>query len=152
MRPAILVLTLGLALAGAAYCGFYFLASAPGRALMDSPTPELAWLKKEFNLTDREFTRISQLHSAYQPKCEEMCSRISAKNAELKELLAQTNALTPEIESKLAEASQLRLECQRSMLKHFIEVGQTMPPQQAKRYLAWVEVRTFLPDYGMKSQ
>jgi hypothetical protein len=149
MKRTGLILVLGLALAGAAYCGFYFLASATGRGLMESPVPELAWLRKEFNLNDAEFKRISELHAAYRPGCEERCRRISAKTAELKLLLATTNILTPEIEKKLAEASELRLECQKAMLKHFIEVSKTMPPAQGKRYLVWVEERTFLPDYGM---
>jgi len=149
MKPAVLILVLGIALAGAAYCGFYFLGSASQRDLMKSPAPELAWLKKEFNLSEKEFSRVSALHAAYRPQCEERCRRIAAKNAELKALLNQTNALTTEVEKKLTEASELRLECQQAMLKHFIEVSQTMPPEQGKRYLAWVEERTFLPDYGM---
>src|SRR5206468_5390072 len=110
--------------------------------------PELMWLKKEFNLSEAEFTRISALHAAYRPQCAERCRRIAAKNAELKSLLNQTNALTRDVESKLSEAAALRLECQKAMLKHFIEVSQTMPPEQGKRYLAWVEERTFLPDSG----
>jgi hypothetical protein len=152
MKRTALVLVLGLALAGAAYCGFYFLGSATERGLMESPIPELAWLRKEFNLNDSEFRRISALHAAYRPACEERCRRIAAKNTELKALLDQTNALTPEIEKTLSEAAELRLECQRAMLKHFIEVSKTMPPSQGKRYLVWVEEKTFLPDYGMGMQ
>jgi hypothetical protein len=30
------------------------------------------------------------------------------------------------------------------MLQHFFEVSQTMPPEEGKRYLAWVEEKTFL--------
>src|SRR5437667_6245062 len=102
MKRALLILVLGVALAGAAYCGFYFLGSATERGLMESPVPELAWLRKEFNLNDAEFKRISELHAAYRPGCEERCRRIAAKNAELKVLLDQTNALTTEIEKKLS--------------------------------------------------
>jgi hypothetical protein len=81
-----------------------------------------------------------------------MCRRIDAKNAELKDLLAKTNTLTPDIEKKLTEAAELRLECQKAMLKHFLEVSQTMPPEEGKRYLAWVQERTFLPDYAMQEK
>jgi len=91
----------------AAYCGFYLLGAAPGRDLLRSKTPELAWLKKEFDLSDAELARITELHQAYRPHCVEMCRRIDAKNAELKELLARTSAMTPEVEQKLAEAAQL---------------------------------------------
>ena len=149
MKRAVLILFLGIALGGAGYCAFYFMGTAPQRDLMESSVPELMWLKKEFNLSDAEFKRVSELHAAYRPQCEERCRRIAAKNAELKTLLNQTNALTTEVEKKLHEASELRLECQKAMLKHFIEVSQTMPPEQGKRYLAWVEERTLLPDSGM---
>ena len=150
MKRTVLILVLGLVLAGAAYCGFYFLGSAPQRELMSTPAPpELAWLKKEFQLSDAEFNRVSQLHAAYRPQCEQRCRLIAAKNAELRALLAQTNVLTSEIEKKMTEASDLRLDCQKAMLKHFIEVSQTMPPAQGKRYLAWVEEMTLWPDSQM---
>jgi hypothetical protein len=152
MKRTVSILVLGVLLAVAAYCGFYLLGAASGRDLLRSKTPELAWLKKEFNLDDAELARITELHQSYRPHCVEMCRRIDAKNAELKELLARTNAMTPEVEQKLAEAAQLRLECQKAMLKHFMAVSQTMPPEQGKRYLAWVEQRTFLPGYGMEEK
>jgi len=78
-----------------------------------------------------------------------MCRRIDAKNGELKTLLSNTNTLTPEIETKLSETAQLRAQCQRSMLKHFFEVSRTMPPEQGRRYLEWVQEKTFMPRYGM---
>jgi hypothetical protein len=149
MKRSILIGFLGLGVAAAAYCGFYFIGSAPQRDLANNPAPELAWLRKEFNLTDLEFNRISELHAAYRPGCAERCRRIAAKNAELKALLGKTNVMTSEIEKKLTEASELRLECQKAMLKHFIEVSKTMPPDQGQRYLVWIEERTLLPDYGM---
>ena len=117
-----------------------------------SDKPELAWLKEEFNLSDAEFKRVSELHAAYLPQCAEMCRQINAQNQRLKELLAATNQVTPEIEAAIMESSKLRGECQRNMLKHFYEVSRTMPPEQGRRYLAWVQEKTFLSDYGMKQQ
>ena len=43
----------------------------------------------------------------------------------------------------------LRADCQTMMLHHFIQVSQTMPPEQGRRYLAWVKDKAFLSDYGM---
>ena len=65
---------------------------------------------------------------------------------ELKRLLANTNAVTPEIQKTLAEAAQLRADCQKEMLQHFYDVSRTMPPEQGKRYLAWVQRSTVLSD------
>jgi predicted metalloendopeptidase len=141
-----------LALGLCAYCGLYFAGTAAHRTMLESATPELAWLKKEFRLSDPEFKRIAELHAAYLPHCAEMCRRIDAKNAELKELLSKSSTVTAEIESKLAETAQLRVECQKNMLRHFLEVSRSMPPEEGQRYLAWVQEKTFLPEHKMHSQ
>ena len=110
-----------------------------------APHPELAWLKKEYHLNDQQFARVLELHNAYRPQCAEMCQRIDEKNARLQQLLAATNTVTPDIQAALAEAAQVRTECQTAMLKHFYEVSRAMPPEQGKRYLAWVQQETMIP-------
>jgi hypothetical protein len=149
MKKGILVLVLGLVAAAAAYGCIYFACTSSARTLQESSKPELAWLKEEFNLNDAEFKRVADLHAAYLPQCAEMCRQIDAQNQHLKELLAATNQITSEIEAAIAESSQLRAECQRNMLKHFYEVSRTMPPEQGRRYLAWVQQRTFLSNDSM---
>lgn len=149
-RPALILLT-GLILGLGAYFGCYFAGTASHRSLLQSESPELAWLKKEFNLGDAEFQRISELHAAYLPQCAEMCRKIDAKNAEFREMLAKTNVLTPEIEARLAEAGTLRVQCQKNMLRHFLEVSRSMPAEQGRRYLAWVQEKTFLMEHRMHS-
>ena len=149
MKRSALILVLGAVLGLSAYCGLYFAATASRRTLLDSETPELAWLKKEFNLSELEFARVVQLHEAYRANCAALCRRIDGKHDELKELLSKTDRLTPEIEAKLTEAGQLRVQCQKNMLRHFLEVSRSMPPEQGKRYLAWVQEKTFLPEHRM---
>lgn len=149
MKRGALILILGVVLGLCAYCGFYFGGTASHRALLESPKPELAWLKKEFDLSDADFERIVRLHGAYKTNCAEMCRRIDAKNVELEKLLATADKLSPEIEANLNEAAQLRVECQKNMLRHFLEVSRSMPSPQGKRYLAWVHEKTFLPDQQM---
>lgn len=146
MRRLAAFVGIGLLVGVLAYLASYHLLSSPMRALAGEKTPELGWLKQEFNLSDTEFARISALHAAYQPHCEEMCRRIDAKNAEIKAALEKAAGPTPEIDQKLAEAAQLRAECQQAMLRHFFEVSHTMPPEQGRRYLAWVEAKTL---FGM---
>ncbi len=150
MRKSIIILILGLFAAAAGYAGFYFLGTCSKRALLQEQNPELAWLRNEFNLSPPEYARICELHDAYLPGCRDRCRRIAAVEDELKQLLTRTNTLTPEIEKKLADAAQLRADCQAAMLKHFYQVSQTMPPDQGRRYLVWVQQRTFLADHGMK--
>jgi hypothetical protein len=38
------------------------------------------------------------------------------------------------------------------MLKHFMEVSRGMPPEQGRRYLAWVEQRTLLSGQAMEQR
>ena len=143
MKRTGLILLAGLLLACAAYCGVYYLGTAAGRKLEASDAPELAWLQKEFNLGDTEFKRISDLHAAYEPHCAEMCRRIAAKHEELQALLAHNTAMTPDIQSNLAAAAQIRADCQTAMLAHFFAVSRTMPPAEGRRYLEWVEQKAF---------
>jgi hypothetical protein len=150
MKSAIVILITGLVVGAAAFCGFYHFGTASHRGLLHEQTPELAWLKKEFKLSDAELSRIANLHETYQPHCDIMCRRIEEQNEKLRKSLASGSAMTPEIEATVAEAARLRGECQRDMLRHFLEVSQTMPPEQGRRYLAWISERTLFPADGMK--
>jgi len=47
--------------------------------------------------------------------------------------MAATNTLTPQIETALREAAQIRSECQQAMLRHFYEVSRAMPPDSSSR-------------------
>lgn len=152
MKRAGLILLLGLLVGTAGFSGFYYLGTASHRSLMQEPQPELAWLKKEFKLSDVEFARISQMHAAYRPQCAERCRRIEEQNEKLQRLLAQSTNVTPEIQTLLAERAKTRAECETEMLKHFLAVSRTMPPEQGRRYLSWVQRQTFMSGQGMESQ
>ena len=152
MKRGGFILVLGLVAAAAAYGCVYLACTSSARSLQRSEKPELAWLKAEFNLSDAEFKRVSELHAAYLPKCRELCIQIGAQNTKLQELLAAATDVSPEIERELAESSRLRTECQTMMLRHFVQVSQTMPPEQGRRYLSWVKDKAFLPDYGMPKE
>lgn len=144
MKRGVFILVFGLAMAVAAYACIYFACTSSARNLERSNQPELAWLKEEFHLSDVEFKRISELHAAYLPQCADMCRKIDAQNERLRTLLAATNQMTIEIESVIAESARLRGACQRNMLRHFFDVSRTMPDEEGRRYLAWVQKRTFL--------
>jgi len=143
MKRALLILTLGLGLAAGGYAAVYFAATAPARAEMCSSAPELAWLKQEFSMDDAQFAAICKLHEAYLPQCRERCRLIQSKNAVLSAKIAKTGAVTPDIEMEMNEIAQLRADCQKEMLRHFVAVSRAMPPQQGQRYLDWVLAQTF---------
>ena len=149
MKHAAVILIVGLFAAVAGYGTLYYCGTHAQRQMLDSPAPELAWLKKEFQLGDTEFERISKLHEGYLPRCAELCQRIMAKNSELQQLLAGANIDAKTVEQKLRESGDLRVECQQNMFNHFLEVSRQMPPEQGKRYLQWVQQRTLTPEHDM---
>jgi len=144
MKRALVILWLGLATAALAYAAVYFDRTAGGRAALKAEAPELLWLKQEFHLDDAQFQRIVRLHNGYLPQCGETCQKIASKNAELRAMFAKTDSVTPEVVNKLNEIAQLRTECQTNMLRHFYEVSRAMPPEQGRRYLAWIQEKTVL--------
>jgi hypothetical protein len=143
MKRSVLILIGGLALAMAGFAGTYVWTTA--HSPEQNPKPELTWLKQEYQLTDEQYTRVCKLYAAYHPQCLEMRHEIDKKNARLKDLLASTNTVTPEIKEALMETVQLRAKCETAMLNHFYEVSQAMPPDQGRRYLAWVQQETLVP-------
>ena len=143
MNRPFLILICGLALSAAAFSGMYAVTTAHLPA--HSNSPGLTWLKQEYQLTDEQYTQVCQLYAAYHPKCMEMCRQIDERNTRLKQLLAATNVVTPEIKEALAENAQLRAKCQAAMLNHFYAVSQVMPPEQGRRYLAWMQSETLIP-------
>lgn len=146
MRRAIVILVTGVVLAAAGFAAIYHFTTVPLMEMEQSNSPELAWLKKEFQLDDAEYVRVSNLHESYLRECGTRCAAIDRKNQELTLLLGSTNRVTPEIEKLLMEAAQLRAECQKAMLQHFYEVSRSMPPEQGRRYLDWVQKQTVLTE------
>src|SRR5262245_50497665 len=149
MRKGILILGFGVAAAAIAYCCCYLAGTATPREWLRSDRPELSWLKHEFKLSDSEFTRIMELHQAYLPQCKERCQRIGELNDKLAKAIGAATQMTPEIEKLLADRARTRSDCQTEMLKHFFEVSRTMPPEQGKRYLAWVQEQTGIREQTM---
>lgn len=152
MKRSAVILLLGLLLATSGFLSFYYLGTASCRGMLREPQPELAWLKKEFKLTDAEFARISELHAAYLPQCALRCQLIEEKNQKLKQLFSGSTNVTPEIQSLLAERAKMRADCEAEMMKHFMEVSRTMPPEQGRRYLEWVEQQTVLRGQAMEER
>jgi hypothetical protein len=133
-RPVLILVSLflsGIILAGVSYLAAKRMSCSGSAGSGD----DLAWLQKEFRLTDAEMARIRPLHDGYLPKCHEMCERIAAKQRELHEVVSQAPGSNEVIQVKLGEVAALRAQCQAQMLAHFWEVSQAMPAEQGRRYL-----------------
>jgi hypothetical protein len=141
MKKPIFILLTGMMLAAGAYAALLLARTGHDQAAAGS---ELLWLRQEFSLSDQEFARIRELHEGYLPDCARMCAQIAAANRDLERLVLSTNEVTPEITKKLSEISNIRQECQATMLKHFYAVSRAMPPEQGHRYLAEMQKLTSL--------
>ncbi|MGA2240577.1 MAG: periplasmic heavy metal sensor [Verrucomicrobiota bacterium] len=130
-----LVILLGALVLGVALFGSSYFAGQRA-CWMTRSADDLAWLRKEFHLSDAEMGRIQKLHEGYLPKCAEMCAKIAAKKSELEAALNNSTNVNLVAQQKLAELAALRAQCQAQMLQHFTEVSRTMPPEQGRRYLA----------------
>jgi hypothetical protein len=144
MHRGTVILGIGLAGALLAYACVYYMGTASHRALLREQTPELVWLKREFNLGEADFARVARLHEGYLSQCQAMCRRIDEQDERLRQLLAAAATVTPELEAALAEAGRLRTECHGKMLRHFFEMSRAMPPEQGRRFLVWITDRTIL--------
>jgi hypothetical protein len=150
MRKGYLFLAFGVLAGLAAFAVCFLIGTASTREVMTQPDPEMAWLKKEFDLGDAEYQRIVKLHQAYLPQCAMRCAQIEEQNEELKRLLAESPGMTDEIQAVMAKRAQMRADCEAEMLRHFLEVSRSMPLEQGKRYLAWVEQQTLFRGEAME--
>jgi len=134
MNRSLIILLGALVLGAALFGGSYFAGQRACRMMRSAD--DLSWLRDEFHLSDAEMVCIQKLHEGYLPKCAEMCAKIATKKAELETALNSSTNVNAAAQQKLAELAALRAQCQAQMLQHFIEVSQTMPPEQGRRYLA----------------
>jgi hypothetical protein len=142
MKRSWCIALLGVGLAGLSYGLLLGSRAAAVREIERTCGPELAWIKTQFQLDEPTFERVRVLHEAYKPTCAKFCRQIDDQYQELAELLSGADSVTPEITSVVAQANALRAQCQTEMLKHFIQVSQAMPPEQGRRYLAWMQEQT----------
>ncbi|CAN5787853.1 hypothetical protein BH11VER1_BH11VER1_37810 [soil metagenome] len=112
-----------------------FLTDRTASAHSNSRLPELEWLRREFKLTDAQFAKVSELHQAYRPTCENLCMKIMTSHDRLKKLVGNGTEISPEFQAGLHEHAELHVECQIAMLNHLYRTAACLSPEQARRYL-----------------
>src|SRR5437660_11806689 len=96
MKRGLLILLFGLIAAAAAYGCVYFACTSSARSLQRSEKPEMAWLKEEFNLSDADVKRVSELHAAYLRQCRDKRRESVAPDVTLQSLLSRATNRTPD--------------------------------------------------------
>ncbi len=112
---------------------------------MTQPDGQMEWLRREFKLSDTQFTKVKQLHEAYRPGCDQMCLRIAEANGEANALIANSQTMTPAIEAALQKCSTLQNNCRQALLAHVYAVGAEMNPPDAHRYIEMMTARIVQP-------
>ena len=102
----------------------------------NSRLPELEWFRNELKLSDEQFAKVSELHVAYRPTCEDLCMRIMASHKKITTLVDAGKQVSPELKAALQEHAALHVECQTAMLTHLYLTSACMSQDQAKHYLA----------------
>lgn len=140
MKRGLVLLALAVIAGVAAFCLTRSHQMAEHRALRLDSMPELTWVRTDLKLTDEQFAKVSELHRAYRPKCEDMCARISEADEKVMTEARQSEAMTSDLESAIRERAQTHAQCQQAMLKHIYETAAVLDKEQAARYL-----KTMLP-------
>lgn len=99
-------------------------------------TPDaLAWMRRDFALSDDEFTKVCALHDAYLPHCDSMCQRMEAASNHVSSALRASPAMTGEAQTALREYETARAECQRATLQHVLDTAAVMKPEAGRAFV-----------------
>ena len=140
-RPALIFLAV-LVSAVLAYVLCFRMATHETRQMMAADSGNgIAWLRKEFALNEEQARAVAALQAEYEPRCMEMCAKITAVNRRIEKLLPATSTMTPELKTELEEASRVQGECRAATLAQAMAISAHMAPEQAARYRAMIAAR-----------
>jgi hypothetical protein len=139
MKRLLLTLTLGL-VAGLGSHFAYFRYHEP--APTDTLEGQLAWMKTELKLTDRQFARITELHQASHPRLRAMAAQVAQMQTEFGEF-ERARRTTDRVDflefARFVETRRtLNRECLDSTRQLVLASAEVMTPGQRQQYLSLV--------------
>lgn len=139
MKRLLLTLVLGVT-AGLGSHLAYFRFHEP--AATDTLEGQLAWMKAELKLTDRQYTRIKELHQASHPRLRAMAAQVAHMQAEFAEF-ERTRRTTDRVDflefARFVETRRaLTRECLDSTRQLVLASAEVMTPDQRQQYLTLV--------------
>jgi hypothetical protein len=112
---------------------------APGESGL---TLGMAWLKREYQLDDATFERVTDAHRRYFRECEKRCHELEdVNNHFLSEVRSPTKPQSDLDAVQLLQES-ICHDCRLAMIEHVHEVASLMPPEKGRRFIA--DVRNVL--------
>ncbi len=139
MKRLLLTLALGLSAGLGSHLAYYhYHAPAP----TDTLEGQLAWMKTELNLTDRQFAHIKELHQASHPRLRAMAAQVALMQTEFGEF-EQTRRTTDRVDflefARFVESRRaLNRECLDSTRQLVLASAEVMTPDQRQRYIRLV--------------
>lgn len=136
MKKGVLIILAALLAGAVAFCWMRVRAvHEPTPSSLLESMPELAWLRQDLNLTDKQFAEVSRLHIEYRPKCVEMCERIANSHERMEAAVDGHVVVSDELKKAIEEHAMIHAECQEAMIEHLYRTAATLDEKQAERYL-----------------
>ena len=134
MAKNLVIVILSLALLTCLYGGVYRWITADTAKAMQSDHPELEWLRREYQLSDAQFSEIREKHEAHDIVCRELCRDLVNVQKELESVISNHSRETPEVQEALAAWTRQRNRCREATLTHMYDVSSAMNADSASRY------------------
>lgn len=129
---AIILLSLVL-LSGLYYCVYRWITAETALA-MKSDRPELEWLRREYDLSNEQFTTIRARHKAHDVVCRQLCRDLVTAQKRLEAAIAGHGSLTVEVQAAMTAWTKQRERCREATLSHMYDVSSLMNEEDAIRY------------------
>lgn len=134
MNRNIAIVALSVALLACLYFCVYHWITADASAAMKSERPELEWLRREYELSDDQFSVIREKHEAHDVVCQQLCRDLVKAQKRLNAVISEHPGLIPEVEEALALWASQRERCREATLTHMYDVSSVMDEEDAARY------------------
>jgi uncharacterized membrane protein len=157
VKNLLLSLLLVVSVAGAAGVVAFRTTGDPAVEQALSDKNALEWLRADFDLNDKQFAAIKQLHESYASVCDEHCREIRAATRQLETLKASGNPDQAAIAAAERQLQQVRFTCETAIAAHVRRCAAEMNPDARQRYLALMlpKISSYdhasAPDLGMNS-
>lgn len=99
-----------------------------------APAPDLG-------LTSEQKIRVAALEKAYRERLEELCAKHCAARARIAQLLAEASPAKPQILAAAKEAGEAYRDLEDATVRHVLDVGDLLTPEQKVRYGAFMAAR-----------
>jgi hypothetical protein len=140
VKRTLLTVTLGLAVGLAVHVAYFRLHEPTAIDTLDG---QLAWMKSELKLTDRQFARIKEVHQASGPKLRAISAQLAQMQAEFQDFEKARRASDRVDFLEFARFVETRRAVRRESLDStrqlVMAAAEVMNPEQRQRYLQLVE-------------